>query len=287
MLRSAILALSLVLTGAYLGRGASTWARVALPLDVSVAAAASSRGSERPPRDPTRILMSGLFPAPRVEPPPPGPVTTTEATPCGPGLRLVGTVVHHGRSVAAVTTATATTLVRIGGRLDEATVVSIDTVRVRLAGPGGSCDLSMFSPRAAGTPPLEVAPPPIPLARLVASPPVDDLGVRQVSPDSWSVPRAAIEVALLGGGELMRTLRVRFPERDGRVVGTQLYGIRRGSPLGLVGLQNGDILRSVNGYALSDPDGMLEALQRLRTAEHLTLSIERRGDARTLQYRID
>ena len=69
-------------------------------------------------------------------------------------------------------------------------------------------------------------------------------------------------------------------------MGVKLYGIRRGSLLSRLGLQNGDLLRTINGFDMSSPDKALEAYTKLRTASNLTVAIERRGQSMTLDYEI-
>jgi general secretion pathway protein C len=77
-------------------------------------------------------------------------------------------------------------------------------------------------------------------------------------------------------------------ERNGdSIVGVRLFGIRSRSLLELVGLQNGDRLQSINGFALGTPAQALSAYVQLRTARRVALNIERRGRPVTLAYRID
>ena len=66
----------------------------------------------------------------------------------------------------------------------------------------------------------------------------------------------------------------------------KIYGIRRSSLLGRLGIQNGDMLRTINGFDLTEPDSVLEAYTRLRSAERLSLSVERRGQAVTMDYQV-
>ena len=65
-----------------------------------------------------------------------------------------------------------------------------------------------------------------------------------------------------------------------------MYGIRRNSVLGQLGIQNGDMLRTINGYDMSSPDSALEAYARLRSAERITLNLNRRGQDQTIDYQI-
>jgi len=72
---------------------------------------------------------------------------------------------------------------------------------------------------------------------------------------------------------------VRFvPTRqDGRLVGLRVFGIRPGSLLSSLGLQNGDRLESINGLEIASPQKALEAYARLSTATRLSVRIVRLG----------
>ena len=96
-----------------------------------------------------------------------------------------------------------------------------------------------------------------------------------------------VDKALANQGSLMKTARVIPHEEDGRVVGVKLYGIRRNSLLGRLGVRNGDMLRTINGFAMASPDTALEAYSRLRTADKLTLAIKRQNKETTIEYNIE
>jgi general secretion pathway protein C len=82
-------------------------------------------------------------------------------------------------------------------------------------------------------------------------------------------------------------VRVVPEQKDGSLVGIRLFGIRSDSLLRLVGLQNGDRLESINGFALGTPAQALTAYVQLRTANRVALNIERQGRPLTLAYRIN
>ena len=75
-------------------------------------------------------------------------------------------------------------------------------------------------------------------------------------------------------------------DRDERVVGMKMYGIRRNSVLGRLGVQNGDMVRTMNGFDLTSPDTALEAYTRLSGADSLSLSVVRRGQPLTIDYSV-
>ena len=113
-----------------------------------------------------------------------------------------------------------------------------------------------------------------------------EAGINRVSDTSFNVQRTFVDQILAHQGELMRTARIIPHEQGGRVVGVKMYGIRRSSLLGKLGLQNGDMLRTINGFDMGSPDSALEAYARLRNADHLSLQVVRRGQPTTIDYSI-
>ncbi len=74
--------------------------------------------------------------------------------------------------------------------------------------------------------------------------------------------------------------------KDGKPNGFKLYAIRPNSIFGKIGLQNGDTVKSINGMEMSSPDQALGVYSKVRSASHLTVSVERRGETTTLDYTI-
>ena len=62
-----------------------------------------------------------------------------------------------------------------------------------------------------------------------------------------------------------------------KLLGLRLFGIRPGSLLGTLGLQNGDRLESINGFDIASPQRALEAYARLSTAKRLNVRVIRLG----------
>lgn len=102
----------------------------------------------------------------------------------------------------------------------------------------------------------------------------------------FDVERSVVEQILENQAELMRSARI-VPEKEGdKVVGIRLFGIKPDSLLGTLGLENGDRLQSINGFEMSDPQKALEAYTRLRTADHLTVSVNRHGKPTNIDFNI-
>ena len=85
---------------------------------------------------------------------------------------------------------------------------------------------------------------------------------------------------------VIRSARVVPAMKDGKSDGIKVYAIRRGTPLQLLGLQNGDTLRAINGHPLLSPEQALEAYATVREATAITLELSRRGKPLTLRYTI-
>ena len=217
-------------------------------------------------------------------------------------MRLVGSILNArdpDASFAAITNAAGKVLLyRQGMEIDGRQVLRINSSSVYLQPSGASpCQLAMFAP----PPPAGTSTPPVIAAATPSEPAVApegtggtggippselEAGITAVSEREFNIQRSLVDRLLENQAELMRTARIIPHEEGGRTVGVKLYGIRRNSLLGRLGMQNGDLLRTINGYDMSAPDSALEAYSRLRGADHLTVSVVRRGNAMTLDYNI-
>jgi general secretion pathway protein C len=110
--------------------------------------------------------------------------------------------------------------------------------------------------------------------------------IHKVSDTEYNIERTLVDEILQNQAELMRSARI-VPEKKGDdVVGIRLFGIRDGALLSHLGMKNGDRLDSINGFSMSDPQKALEAYGRLRTADKLTVKIDRKGTPTTLDFNI-
>jgi general secretion pathway protein C len=111
-------------------------------------------------------------------------------------------------------------------------------------------------------------------------------GITRVSDTQFNVTRGLLDKILESQAELMRSARVIPHEENGQVVGVKLYGVRRHSLLGHLGINNGDMLRTINGFDMTSPDSALEAYARLREANRLSVAVTRRGQPISIDYNI-
>ncbi len=216
---------------------------------------------------------------------------------CTGKLRLVGSVVSPVApdwSFAAIAGSSdgKTMLYREGSEVDGSRVVAVHSSSVVMSGSTGVCQLLMFEEE-------ETAAARAPVARKPAAAKAADArsaglsaeeltdGIEKISDTKYNIQRGLVDKVLANQGSLMKSARVIPHEENGRVVGVKLYGIRRNSLLGRLGVRNGDMLRTINGFDMTSPDTALEAYSRLRSADKLTLAVKRQNKEITIDYNIE
>ncbi|MCB9593234.1 MAG: hypothetical protein H6719_10930 [Sandaracinaceae bacterium] len=314
---AAIVFSTLGLTGLLVAQGSTKMlAASVLPLDShSVEPLGAVRPTPPETIDPTPVLRRNMFDHETgrldIDEPPPEEIVEDDTPPeevdpnappppCDGSMRLVGAFVrmrNEEDSFAAITSASGVAMLyQSGMEVDGREIVSIVRNRVILRPRGGNlCSLSMFAEE--GAPQVATAPAPSPAAvraemaaDAASSGGMDqaalDNGITKVSERQYTIERSLVDRLLANQAALMRTARVIPHEEGGRVVGVKLYGIRRSSLLGRLGIQNGDMLRTINGYDMTAPDSALEAYARLRAADRITINLQRRGSDQTIDYQI-
>jgi len=177
---------------------------------------------------------------------------------------------------------------RRGGEVGGKTVKFIGWDRVWMTSSSQLCQSQMFKPPAApsAAPAAAVAPAPAPSGG--ANPVSDDIkkGIQRLGPNEFNVDRGVVDKILENQAELMRQARIVPEQENGKVVGIRLFGVRNDTLLGTLGMENGDRLEKINGFDMTSPEKALEAYARLRTADHLTISLNRKGQEQNLDYNI-
>lgn len=291
-----------------------------VPVDIGAAPTAPTTATAGHVRDGHPLLSHQIFDSalgaidwdlPVVEPAPgeesgdeaPPPPTTTwvpgdpQPPPCDGSIRLVGSYVRHttpDQSFAAIIGSTGSSLLyRSGMVVDERVVIAVQPSFVVLRpATGVLCSIGMFG----DAPPIATArvmPPPVVAPAEAGGDPALGISaeemeqnIQQISETSFGINRTLVDRLLANQAALMSAARVIPHEEDGHVVGVKIYGIRRSSLLGHLGIQNGDMLRTLNGFDLTDPTAVLDAYSRLRTSDSLSISMVRRGQPVTVDYAI-
>jgi len=112
----------------------------------------------------------------------------------------------------------------------------------------------------------------------------DDFEIKKVGENQYVIRRQDIQKATGNLNALATQARI-IPARKEN--GFRLLNIRNGSLYQKIGIQNGDIIKSINGIDISSPDKALEAYSRLQSASKISIDIVRRGGNETLEYTIE
>jgi len=173
----------------------------------------------------------------------------------------------------------------VGGKIHGATVTEILETRVYLDNEGKSEYIDLFEPPAPPPPPPGAAPPPAPdkndaLAMDMAK------GIKKLSENKYELQRRTLESVLGNMALLSRSARIVPEMKDGKASGFRLFAVRPDGPFALIGMQNGDIISSINGLEITSPEKALEVYAKLKSASHLSLGMERNGQKVTKEYTI-
>ena len=74
--------------------------------------------------------------------------------------------------------------------------------------------------------------------------------------------------------------------KDGKAIGLRMFSIKAGSMYEKVGLQNGDILKSINGNSLSDISQAMRLFETLKQERSISVSLERNREDKNMRYQI-
>jgi general secretion pathway protein C len=107
-------------------------------------------------------------------------------------------------------------------------------------------------------------------------------GVRQVTESQYVISRKIIDGALSDLSHLATQARI-VPAPNG----FRIFAILPDSLYARIGVENGDVIRRINGYDINSPDKALEIYQKLRDASRIQLEIERRGVSLRKSYSIE
>jgi general secretion pathway protein C len=166
-----------------------------------------------------------------------------------------------------------------GSSLRGTEVLAIERTRV-LVWNAGRREFIDFAP--ATGPQAALQPPPAPAGMPMAL----GASIRQVGPSAYELPRAEVDHALANTAQLATQARIVPTFRGGVAQGFKLFAIRPDSLFARLGLQNGDIVRRLNGLSLDNVESALEAYSRLREASRIELELERGGQPVHLTYSV-
>lgn len=250
--------------------------------------------------DAERLAKLTGLPLPKPEPEvrePSQPALDPNAAPVKSALRvkLLGTLLAGlpEWSVASiqdvVTLKTATYMV--GDTVQGAEVLEIERTRVIVLNnnrreyidgtPGDGSAVAAYVP--------PVAPVQVPAVAANTAPPGSNVlgqGIKSTSENEYEVPRAEIDKTLSNLNDVAMQARIVPAFKDGVSQGFKLFSIRPDSIYTKIGIQNGDVIKRINGYDLNSPEKALEIYSKLKEAQRIDIEIERNGASVRKTYNV-
>jgi general secretion pathway protein C len=221
---------------------------------------------------------------------------------CSGGMRVIGTVVIPGdlqRSLAAIVGSDRKASLHYGGsEVEGSRIRAIHSDAVVLQSKQGLCRLAMFQvDKPAAKPVFRRTKKAAPAKKQKKKAPLADRnaglsdaemseGIERINDQNFNLSRAMLNKVLDNAGKIIGIAAVAPKIENGVSVGMEIRGIRPDTLLTKIGIQNQDILESVNGQSLSSPDAALGAYTTLRTADKFTLSVRRDGKSMMINYNL-
>ncbi len=111
--------------------------------------------------------------------------------------------------------------------------------------------------------------------------------IQRTGDNEYTIAQEALDGTMSNLNEIATQARIVPAFEDGEAQGFKLFSIRPGSVYAEIGIQNGDVVRSINGFEINSPDRALEVYQRLRDSQRVEVEIVRRGQTIRKVYNID
>jgi general secretion pathway protein C len=270
-----------------------------LPLPTGRAAAAVTPRAEPVTQlNLERVAKALGLPVPKPEPlvtEPVQPKVDLDAAPVRSSLRvkLLGTLVSESNpewsvaSIQDVVTLKTNTYMQ-GDLVQGAQVIEIERLRVIVINNGRK----EFIDGTPGDGSMAMAPPPP--QPVIAAKPVDQpppsvalgQGVKQLSENDYEIPRAEIDKTLANLNDVAMQARIVPAFKDGVAQGFKLFSIRPDSIYSKIGIQNGDVIKRINGFDLNSPEKALEIYSKLKESTRIDIEVERNGASVRKTYNV-
>lgn len=104
--------------------------------------------------------------------------------------------------------------------------------------------------------------------------------------ENINIDRETIDNSLKNINQLMSQVKIRPHFKDGKPNGLLLSHVQQNSIFKDMGLQNGDIVKGVNGKEIQSVDDALKFYDSLKSSSAVELQIERGGDVLSINYQI-
>jgi general secretion pathway protein C len=197
-------------------------------------------------------------------------------------------------SFASLSSSEGEKLHRIGDKVGAYTVTHIGYYesdhhdvfpRVWLSNAGSRCIVGMGAPEPGQTKPAEAKPARPTSAKAAARKEIEEKvknKIKKVGENQFEVDRSGVELIIKNYAKLAGSLRSR-PTKEGM----RVSGIKQDDILSELGMKTGDMLQSINGFDMTDPDKAVDAYAKLRKAGQLDIQMTRDGAPITIGVKIN
>jgi len=87
--------------------------------------------------------------------------------------------------------------------------------------------------------------------------------------------------------DIYKNIGIADMKKDGKLIGFRISFVKRGSPFSKLGLQRGDIIKSINGQEINSYNAAFNVYKNIGNIENLTLVIIRGKTEMELEYEIN
>ncbi len=109
--------------------------------------------------------------------------------------------------------------------------------------------------------------------------------IQRLAEDRFSVSRSDVQSVAKNPAELFSQARILPKYESGQMVGVQLNAIKAGSLFEQIGIQNGDIIKDLNGIEITNQQDSANVLRELTEASEFNVTVQGSdGSTRTLTY---
>lgn len=224
-------------------------------------------------------------------------VPTGQTTPVGDtDLRLKGTIVQGGGGYAVAILEDVKTkqqdLYRRGDRIGSTELVQVERGLVTLRQGSKDVQLKIFEgdptkdgggrPSEAGHP--GPAGPGMPGAKPPGPAPGGEPIGRETGPNQYVISREALGRHMGDFNYFLSNVNIQPYFADGSARGFKVTSVNPAGPVYQLGLRAGDVILSVNGVSVSNPEDLVNLYRQVQQLENVTVELERQGKSTTLSY---
>ncbi len=171
---------------------------------------------------------------------------------------------------------------RVGDEILGAKIVGIELRRVIVLNEGKREYIDATEPSGGGRPAGRT--PPKKENKPAEAP--DGSGIRATAANTYEVPRDELQKAMDNMSQLASQARIVPSFKNGESQGFKIFAIKPNSLYTKLGIQNGDIIKRVNGFDINSPDKALELYSKLQNSNRIEIEFDRGGTATRKTYNI-